>query len=162
MGFEPTRAEPIGLAVQRLNHSATSSLWHLRRKAQLFHSHLNQPRKKYFCQKWDSNPRPQKWTATWTQRLRPLGHPDSGLVRLKKNLALSGNRTRAARVAGEHSTTEPTMPLLERLQKTLPNQRYVLDVNQIRLRWATMKICLWHYNLFIDFALVLVLCTEPG
>ena len=25
MGFEPTRAEPIGLAVQRLNHSATSS-----------------------------------------------------------------------------------------------------------------------------------------
>jgi hypothetical protein len=27
MGFEPTRAEPIGLAVQRLNHSATSSLY---------------------------------------------------------------------------------------------------------------------------------------
>ena len=27
----------------------------------------------------------------------------------KKN-ASSGNRTRAARVAGEHSTTEPTMP----------------------------------------------------
>ena len=26
MGFEPTRAEPIGLAVQRLNHSATQSL----------------------------------------------------------------------------------------------------------------------------------------
>ena len=25
MGFEPTRAEPIGLAVQRLNHSATLS-----------------------------------------------------------------------------------------------------------------------------------------
>ena len=32
---------------------------------------------KNFCQKWDSNPRPQKWTATWTQRLRPLGHPDT-------------------------------------------------------------------------------------
>ena len=31
---------------------------------------------KIICQKWDSNPRPQKWTATWTQRLRPLGHPD--------------------------------------------------------------------------------------
>ena len=29
MGFEPTRAEPIGLAVQRLNHSATSSCWPL-------------------------------------------------------------------------------------------------------------------------------------
>ena len=26
MGFEPTRAKPIGLAVQRLNHSATQSL----------------------------------------------------------------------------------------------------------------------------------------
>ena len=25
----------------------------------------------------------------------------------KKNIALAGNRTRAARVAGEHSTTEP-------------------------------------------------------
>ena len=28
MGFEPTRAEHIGLAVQRLNHSATSSVDH--------------------------------------------------------------------------------------------------------------------------------------
>ena len=27
----------------------------------------------------------------------------------EKNNASSGNRTRAARVAGEHSTTEPTM-----------------------------------------------------
>ena len=27
----------------------------------------------------------------------------------KKSYASSGNRTRAARVAGEHSTTEPTM-----------------------------------------------------
>ena len=43
------------------------------------------------CQKWDSNPRPHMWTrkpsATmmvegshpWVWRLRPLGHPDSGL-----------------------------------------------------------------------------------
>ena len=29
--------------------------------------------------------------------------------RMEKNIASSGNRTRAARVAGEHSTTEPTM-----------------------------------------------------
>ena len=29
----------------------------------------------------------------------------------QKRLASSGNRTRAARVAGEHSTTEPTMLL---------------------------------------------------
>lgn len=28
------------------------------------------------CQKWDSNPRSQLWTASWTQLLRPLGHPD--------------------------------------------------------------------------------------
>ena len=31
------------------------------------------------------------------------------LTCLKKLIASSGNRTRAARVAGEHSTTEPTM-----------------------------------------------------
>ena len=31
MGFEPTRAEHIGLAVQRLNHSATSSSWSIRK-----------------------------------------------------------------------------------------------------------------------------------
>ena len=60
----------------------------------------------------------------------------------KKSYASSGNRTRAARVAGEHSTTEPTMPLLELLQKTMPNQRYVLEVNQISVSWVTMKICL--------------------
>ena len=29
MGFEPTRTEHIGLAVQRLNHSATSSCYAL-------------------------------------------------------------------------------------------------------------------------------------
>ena len=29
------------------------------------------------CQKWDSNPRLENQTATWTQRLRPLGHPDT-------------------------------------------------------------------------------------
>ena len=31
MGFEPTRAEHIGLAVQRLNHSATSSIGNFQR-----------------------------------------------------------------------------------------------------------------------------------
>ena len=30
-------------------------------------------------------------------------------MKIQKELASSGNRTRAARVAGEHSTTEPTM-----------------------------------------------------
>ena len=32
------------------------------------------------------------------------------LPNYEKKFASSGNRTRAARVAGEHSTTEPTMP----------------------------------------------------
>ena len=32
-----------------------------------------------------------------------------GLQKAKRISASSGNRTRAARVAGEHSTTEPTM-----------------------------------------------------
>lgn len=35
MGFEPTRAEHIGLAVQRLNHSATSSM---QQKSRLQHN----------------------------------------------------------------------------------------------------------------------------
>ena len=37
---------------------------------------------------------------------------DGNIFLLEKMLASSGNRTRAARVAGEHSTTEPTMLLL--------------------------------------------------
>jgi hypothetical protein len=37
MGFEPTRAEPIGLAVQRLNLSATSSS---KLSANIFHVRL--------------------------------------------------------------------------------------------------------------------------
>ena len=35
-----------------------------------------------FCQKWDLNPRPVNRTATWTQRLGPLGHPDN---KVRKN-----------------------------------------------------------------------------
>ena len=37
----------------------------------------------------------------------------------KKNNASSGNRTRAARVAGEHSTTEPTMLHRNQAYKTV-------------------------------------------
>ena len=43
----------------------------------------------------------------------PLGQLISRLISclaaIAKHFASSGNRTRAARVAGEHSTTEPTM-----------------------------------------------------
>jgi hypothetical protein len=47
MGFEPTRAEPIGLAVQRLNHSATSSIDDV--KPQTFpKGNLFSNQKKYF------------------------------------------------------------------------------------------------------------------
>ena len=31
---------------------------------------------KSHCQKWDSNPRPEDRTATWTERLGQLGYPD--------------------------------------------------------------------------------------
>ena len=40
--------------------------------------------------------------------LRPMLHL-LGYKKVRKMFASSGNRTRAARVAGEHSTTEPTM-----------------------------------------------------
>ena len=35
--------------------------------------------------------------------------PNLSSKQVEKKFASSGNRTRAARVAGEHSTTEPTM-----------------------------------------------------
>ena len=41
MGFEPTQAEPIGLAVQRLNHSATSSVSWSQGKRILAHGHFH-------------------------------------------------------------------------------------------------------------------------
>ena len=42
-------------------------------------------KKEVSCQEWDSNPRLQEKTATWTQRLRPLGHPADLHVNLKLN-----------------------------------------------------------------------------
>ena len=44
--------------------------------------------KKEKCQKWDSNPRRKNPTATWTQRLRPLGHPDILLQMLQSFILL--------------------------------------------------------------------------
>ena len=49
-------------------------------KTQLWWCEIDKGDYEKVCQKWDSNPRPQKWTATWTQRLRPLGHPDQWWV----------------------------------------------------------------------------------
>ena len=47
----------------------------------------------------------------------------------EKIFASSGNRTRAARVAGEHSTTEPTMPGDMSVQQTVPYESF----------WGRMK-----------------------
>ena len=105
-GFEPARAEPNRFLVCRLNHSAMTAynLIYVRGPAgSCLKGHLHMietphmPRSnllweqtlwsripgvwgsipvKIICQKWDSNPRLENQTATWTQRLRPLGHPD--------------------------------------------------------------------------------------
>ena len=98
--FENTRPDPHTPSMQRTDDVAgllAKRIWkHTSRPAytingafpQIHDDHKTntqiQPKKwrnmtkklKSCCQKWDSNPRPQKWTATWTQRLRPLGHPD--------------------------------------------------------------------------------------
>ena len=56
MGFEPTRAEPIGLAVQRLNHSATSSQSYIYRT--IIHTHERRKLKKMTFPRRESNPGP--------------------------------------------------------------------------------------------------------
>ena len=48
----------------------------------------------------------------------------------KKKFASSGNRTRAARVAGEHSTTEPTMLIYQTLKITYVNFGNMLSYNR--------------------------------
>ena len=59
----------------------------------------------------------------------------------QKVTASSGNRTRAARVAGEHSTTEPTMHISERAkfcndispcEEMFDTEKNVLAVGRIR------------------------------
>ena len=49
MGFEPTRAEHIGLAVQRLNHSATSSTGNFQRNRSSFVCLLWRPLSVSWC-----------------------------------------------------------------------------------------------------------------
>ena len=45
----------------------------------------------------------------------------SCLLSVKTKIASAGNRTRAARVAGEHSTTEPPMLMRLRVLQALTN-----------------------------------------
>ncbi len=58
----------------RMHYPINYCILHCSRNKQ--YSENMQEKLEKVCQKRDSNPRPQKWTATWTQRLRPLGHPD--------------------------------------------------------------------------------------
>ena len=63
---------------------------------------------------------------------------------LKRFFASSGNRTRAARVAGEHSTTEPTMLSDGGGWSTLSYKLHSLQIATAPLRFATtMCHCSW-------------------
>ena len=74
VGFEPTLPEGIWFLVRRLNHSATTARRYLHTIRTI--GSVVSARGKNSCQEWDLNPRPEDRTATWTQRLGPLGHPD--------------------------------------------------------------------------------------
>ena len=92
MGFEPTRAEPIGLAVQRLNHSATSSSW---------------------CSQTFGHNCPNACLASW---LTWSGWGIRGLPpkQEEEKFASAGNRTRINCLEGsyaDHYTTDATLPV---------------------------------------------------
>ena len=59
-----------------------------------------------------------------------------------KSLVSSGNRTRAARVAGEHSTTEPTMLIYKKGQKIFAN---IVFYN---FEWHSINL----FHCFTDFS----------
>ncbi len=62
------------------------------------------------------------------KQAKPNGYDFRYSVRVAKVIAAtSGNRTRAARVAGEHSTTEPTL-LAHRLLCTFTNLTLERDI----------------------------------
>ena len=60
---------------------------------------------KIYCIVRESNPGRPRGRRTLFHAKNLYTHE----TRKQKGIASSGNRTRAARVAGEHSTTEPTM-----------------------------------------------------
>ena len=76
-----------------------------------------------------------------------------GCEKETKMFASSGNRTRAARVAGEHSTTEPTMPheiptvIVQSVWAGL-NVRCLINVNAIAwmLQLWKMNKGLWQFE----------------
>ena len=97
----------------------TSGLWAQHASTAPLCSHGNILENKRFCQKWDSNPRPQKWTATWTQRLRPLGHPDLLLLMKQR----------------KHATPQR---LLLGLALAFTDDRHVPSIAQLVERWTVV------------------------
>ena len=95
------------------------------------------------CQKWDSNPRPQKWTATWTQRLRPLGHPDVLGIRYLASL-YSGST---------HIAPSYVFYLIFSLKSPQANDNYVLRLKQIFAREvASIAKSRWSLNCVVRMA----------
>ena len=74
--FREFIGQKIFLNAKKMNISEKFKQCCLYSKNDLWRKREDRGKKKNLCQKWDSNPRLVNQTATWTQRLRPLGHPD--------------------------------------------------------------------------------------
>ena len=95
---------------------------------------------KVFCQKWDSNPRPQKWTATWTQRLRPLGHPDLLLLMKQRKHATPQRRVLALALAFTLNRHVPSIAqLVERW--TVVGNRAEIHRSLVQIRLEGVHFC---------------------
>ena len=95
---------------------------------------------KVFCQKWDSNPRPQKWTATWTQRLRPLGHPDLLLMMKQRKHATPQRRVLALALAFTLNRHVPSIAqLVERW--TVVGNRAEIHRSLVQIRLEGVHFC---------------------
>ena len=101
MGFEPTRAEPIGLAVQRLNHSATSSctVFYDIRISQIKPTPMSGFEFRFWVE--------DRYSSIWDNHLSHL-NTCQNISRLEK-IASAGNRTRINCLEGsyaDHYTTD--------------------------------------------------------
>ena len=114
-GFDPRTS---GLWAQ---HASTAPLCYLQQRTANTSNEVGRwwKKSKSCCQKWDSNPRPQKWTATWTQRLRPLGHPDLLLLMKQR----------------KHATPQR---LLLGLALAFTDDRHVPSIAQLVERWTVV------------------------
>ena len=133
--FESTRPDPH-----------TPSMAHFHKYTMI--SRQIQPKKwrnmtkklKSCCQKWDSNPRPQKWTATWTQRLRPLGHPDLLLLMKQRKHATPQRRVLALALAFTLNRHVPSIAqLVERW--TVVGNRAEIHRSLVQIRLEGVHFC---------------------